>query len=256
MTDAGREALADRIEKALVLSVMEQPEKNGPIWSMPLSDENQALIVSLLRAAPQPSDVVREALGQITDWCSTERAKIGAVDGYDYRSGEEYGLRRVEIEISKRALSTPAPSIGEPVAWTNEAQLGFLKDPACVAIPMAMWAKSSPMGDVPLYRAIQAAKAAGGEYQRCMDMLGDVPGATLEDRLMHYIGCYMAMQVSASADVRAATVEECVTLSTELTLKWGRATGTDYEQGAQDHGYRLIHAIRALSQSPAANGEG
>lgn len=29
----------------------------------------------------------------------------------------------------------------EPVAWTNEAQLGFLKEPAYAAIPMAMWAK-------------------------------------------------------------------------------------------------------------------
>jgi DNA-directed RNA polymerase beta' subunit len=37
------------------------------------------------------------------------------------------------------------------------------------------------------------------QYMRCMDMLGDVPGTTLEDRLTNYIGHYMAVgQLSQS----------------------------------------------------------
>lgn len=41
----------------------------------------------------------------------------------------------------------------KPAAWTNQAQLGFLKDPACAQIPMAMWADKSASADVPLYAA-------------------------------------------------------------------------------------------------------
>jgi hypothetical protein len=43
----------------------------------------------------------------------------------------------------------------DPVAWTNEAQLGFLKDPNYALIPMAMWAeRADKYADVPLYRAV------------------------------------------------------------------------------------------------------
>jgi hypothetical protein len=46
--------------------------------------------------------------------------------------------------------------------------------------------------------------AVSAEYQRCMDMLGDVPGPTLEDRLTRYIGCYMALQIKAGAQPQAS----------------------------------------------------
>lgn len=51
-------------------------------------------------------------------------------------------------------------------------------------------------------RAPQPASAAQGAtdcgiIERCMDMLADVPGATLEDRLTHYIGSFMALQIQA-----------------------------------------------------------
>lgn len=46
-------------------------------------------------------------LDQLSDWCASARASIGAVDGYDYRSGEEFGIRRVQIEIDRlRAVKT------------------------------------------------------------------------------------------------------------------------------------------------------
>ncbi len=41
--------------------------------------------------------------------------------------------------------------------------------------------------------------------QRCMDMLADVPGATLEDKLTKYIGEYMALQLRASPAVLEPT---------------------------------------------------
>jgi hypothetical protein len=63
-------------------------------------------IVSLPSAPVSGRDAVIETLESIADWCNTERTKIGAIDGYDYRSGEEFGLRCAEIEIKKR-LSNP-----------------------------------------------------------------------------------------------------------------------------------------------------
>jgi hypothetical protein len=50
-------------------------------------------------------DLAAAALRDLAEWCAVERAMIGAVDGYDYRSGEEYGLRRAEIEITKRTAA-------------------------------------------------------------------------------------------------------------------------------------------------------
>lgn len=47
----------------------------------------------------------------------------------------------------------------EPVAWTNEAQLGFLKDPQYAHIPMAMWADRGFIDDIPLYAHPQLAGA-------------------------------------------------------------------------------------------------
>lgn len=43
-------------------------------------------------------------LADIAEWFRIEREKIGNVDGYDYRSGEEFGLRRGQIEIERRLV--------------------------------------------------------------------------------------------------------------------------------------------------------
>ncbi len=45
---------------------------------------------------------LRKLIADFRDWCEHERYSLGAVDGYDYSSGQEYGLRRAEIEIEKR----------------------------------------------------------------------------------------------------------------------------------------------------------
>jgi len=44
----------------------------------------------------------RKALADLSNWCETERYKLGGIDGYDYRSGEEFGIRRVELQIEKK----------------------------------------------------------------------------------------------------------------------------------------------------------
>lgn len=48
-----------------------------------------------------------KALEALAEWCAAERAKLGAVDGYDYRSGEEFGLARAETK-TRAALAAHA----------------------------------------------------------------------------------------------------------------------------------------------------
>jgi hypothetical protein len=60
---------------------------------------------------------LREALEQLQAWCDSQCARLGAVDGYNYHSGEEAAYRHVAIEIKKRlaVLATPpapTPSAG------------------------------------------------------------------------------------------------------------------------------------------------
>lgn len=60
--------------------------------------------------APPADAGMREALADIQTWCDNQGALLGAVDGYDYRSGQEAAYRHVSIEIGKRmdaALTAP-----------------------------------------------------------------------------------------------------------------------------------------------------
>ena len=59
------------------------------------------------------------------------------------------------LEVAALAAQSAAP-VGEQVAWTNEAQLGYLRDKNLSEIPMAMWAKPIGAADIPLYRAALA----------------------------------------------------------------------------------------------------
>lgn len=47
------------------------------------------------------------ALREFAQWCDEEAAKLGAVDGYDYRSGQEAAYRHASIEAGKRAAALP-----------------------------------------------------------------------------------------------------------------------------------------------------
>lgn len=44
---------------------------------------------------------LRKALTDLDAWLDQARAKIGAIDGYDYSSGEEFGLRCAQIQLQK-----------------------------------------------------------------------------------------------------------------------------------------------------------
>ncbi|SFL99911.1 hypothetical protein SAMN03159423_4811 [Bradyrhizobium sp. NFR13] len=48
----------------------------------------------------------------------------------------------------------------------------------------------------------------------------------------------------------AEIVERCAQVAVAMTQKWGDPNGNDYQQGAQDHGIRIIHQIRALASIP------
>lgn len=113
----------------------------------------------------------------------------------------------------------------------------------------------------------QAYAAAQDEYQRCMDMLGDVPGTTLEQRLTHYIGSYMALQIAASPGVRAAVIEALkpfirtgwMTSDTEHTNRTVIAHMHPEKEReivlSSDDFYRAAKAYAALSQAPVTDGE-
>lgn len=72
-------------------------------------------------SAPQPSPNAPGELVALQAWCDERASQIGAVDGYDYRSGEEAAYRHVSLEIEKRLRTAAAPSMGEPVGyrWRN-----------------------------------------------------------------------------------------------------------------------------------------
>jgi hypothetical protein len=53
-------------------------------------------------------------------------------------------------ELDRLRASSPAEE-AEPVAWTNEAQLGFLKEPGYRVVPMAMWAFQHSAHPIALY---------------------------------------------------------------------------------------------------------
>lgn len=63
-------------------------------------------------------------------------------------------------DLLDRGVAAPPPSTPqvreEPVAWTNEAQLEYLRDRNWSEVPMAMWAKPIGAADIPLYRAALA----------------------------------------------------------------------------------------------------
>lgn len=55
--------------------------------------------ITRLRAT---NTALREALEGLPDWLESKRYALGAVDGYDYYSGQEYGLRVAQIEAERR----------------------------------------------------------------------------------------------------------------------------------------------------------
>ena len=45
---------------------------------------------------------LKDQADAIIAYCDIERAHLGAIDGYDYKSGQEFGLRQAVIELERR----------------------------------------------------------------------------------------------------------------------------------------------------------
>lgn len=93
---------------------------------------------------------------------------------------------------------------GEPAAYLHECR-DSVAEPS---LSFELARNSAQWTSEPLYRGAPPEptlrpSGEGDEYQRCLDMLADVPGATLEDRLTHYIGCYMALQIASGTAPQA-----------------------------------------------------
>lgn len=50
---------------------------------------------------------MRAALENLSEWCRQAGEKLGAVDGYDYDSGQEYAYRSACIEVKKQIALSP-----------------------------------------------------------------------------------------------------------------------------------------------------
>lgn len=73
----------------------------------------------------------------------------------------------------------------EPIAWTNEAQLSYLKHPGYAEIPMAMWGKRNDVSaNVPLYVAPLAEGAP-----RSADVRAAKPEARHDRRVLFMCQC-------------------------------------------------------------------
>ncbi len=69
------------------------------------ADEDGVMVLVSRQACDECAAEIERLRADLQDfgsWCENERTKLGALDGYDYRSGEEYGLRRAQIELERR----------------------------------------------------------------------------------------------------------------------------------------------------------
>ena len=135
-----------------------------------LRERNYCLEVRPLYAAPSDLEITKAEIMAIGDTVTTLR-KIGAAPSacrealdvpkimevvrsrWNFEEYEFDAIEKVLLDPECAAALSAAQSSGEVIAWTNEAQLGFLKDAAYAEIPMAMWAKRSGSADVALYAA-------------------------------------------------------------------------------------------------------
>lgn len=115
MASAELLALANRIKKANSISLMEQPQKPGPLWAMPLGNKEQAAIVAALRLAAKPTEE-REATIEECAKASitplTDAQKDNAKNGFGalLRFEAIWNLAQRTSAAAVRALSTAQAS--------------------------------------------------------------------------------------------------------------------------------------------------
>jgi len=109
-------------------------------------DKLEADKSSRLAAPPSHPDTgERETLG------SRIRDVYGSLDAEDCKLIDREWARQRGYILPTDGMATLSVPRVEPVAFTNKAQLGFLKDSVYAEIPMAMWGKKSATSNVPLY---------------------------------------------------------------------------------------------------------
>ena len=110
-------------------------------------DNDSAAIDALTERAEKAERELQQARGEAAgalstaDWCAYERSLLGAVDGYDYNSGVEFGLRKAEIYL--RALK-PSPASGEQINQPNTAPPSREVTEPCTASSSAASAAAVP----------------------------------------------------------------------------------------------------------------
>jgi hypothetical protein len=125
------------------------------LWQQEKIEELTALAPSGNVGALDPVTV--EACAKVADKVASDwqddsylAAKRDSYHRANVASNHRSGAKEVAREI-RAMIGQPAPvSNAGPVAWTNEAQLGFLKTHP-VGVPMAMWAEKSTSSDIALY---------------------------------------------------------------------------------------------------------
>lgn len=129
--------------------------------------DNEALLlaISKLKAASAQSVPARGDLGRGA-WSATVHDEIikhlMAGVGMPNSTSLYQAFKQFANELHAIAHQpTQAGGQGEAVAWTNEAQLGYLRDLIYAQVPMAMWASRSDSSPVPLYAAPQGVRDVG-----------------------------------------------------------------------------------------------
>jgi len=136
--------------------------------------------------APPADAGMREALESLQAWCDNQGALLGAVDGYDYHSGQEAAYRHVSIEIGKRmdaALTAPGAT-----TKSDGGCLGSLPSGESEPAVTPAWSPSdpsstrsescldrSPLRDSEIKRTKQLAERFGWEPTRSEVTVEDMP---------------------------------------------------------------------------------
>jgi len=114
-------------------------------WGRSKREREQADAIMTLLAAQPPAAPVEVSYASYCPYCDLEHELHEDAQGFHH------------IVKGERVECCGGLPPAAPVAWSNEHQLAYLKDPQYSEIPMAMWAKRDGRADVPLYRLPPAA---------------------------------------------------------------------------------------------------
>jgi len=147
------EALADRLDK--FLDVLKSAHNNKTNKSVSVWTDDVLIVqraVQALRTTSPAADREEVAADQRAQRIQElHEIADGATGEGPFRRGKARELLNKMLAEDSDVRATTPGAVAEPSAYTNSAQLGFLKDPAYAEIPMAMWAGRGVASDIPLY---------------------------------------------------------------------------------------------------------